>query len=114
MGRPRKHHNHSNILPHGEKSISLSFNAEKVVPGIEEAAASLSQLTESTDLVASTAADISPPLQPVQSTYWVVMEERRAALNGALVTVAKGKIVRSKAIAARLMEQKIPLEEKTE
>lgn len=93
MGRPKKHYNHSNILPQGEKSISLSFNVEPT----EEAAA----------------VDIVAALPPLKTTYWIVLEERRAALNGALVTVAKGKIVKSPDIAKRLIEQNVPLEEKS-
>jgi len=93
MGRPKKHYNHSNILPPGEKSISLSFNVEPT----EEAAV----------------VDIVAALPPLKTTCWVVLEERRAALNGALVTVAKGKIVKSPDIAKRLIEQNVPLEEKS-
>lgn len=105
MGRPRKHHNHSNILPHAEKEISLSFNAELKGEYDPDKVAAAFAAPETQTI---------PELPPLKTTYWVVMEERKAALNGALVTVAKGKIVRSKAIAARLIEQKIPLEEKTE
>lgn len=93
MGRPKKHYNHSNILPPGEKPISLSFNVEPT----EEAAV----------------VDIVAALPPLKTTYWIVLEERRAALNGALVTVAKGKIVKSPDIAKRLIEQNVPLEEKS-
>lgn len=111
MGRPKKHHNHHNILPFAEKEITLSFNAdpEKVVPGIAAAADALSKLADAVDNVSDTMA----ALPPLKTKYWVVLEERRAALNGALVTVAKGKVVKSEAIAKRLMEQKVPLEEKT-
>lgn len=106
MGRPKKHHNHSNILPYGEKSISLSFNAEQVVPGVTAAAAAL---VDAADAVT----ELTAALPPLKTTYWVVLEERRAALNGALVTVAKGKIVKSPDIAKRLIEQNVPLEEKS-
>lgn len=106
MGRPKKNHNHSNILPFAEKTISLSFNAEQVVPGVSAAAAALASATD-------TVAELTAALPPPKNTYWVVLEERRAALNGALVTVAKGKIVKSPDIAKRLIEQNVPLEEKS-
>ena len=106
MGRPKKHYNHNNILPPGEKSISLSFNAEQVVPGVNAAAIALTEATEAV-------VDIVAALPPLKTTCWVVLEERRAALNGALVTVAKGKIVKSPDIAKRLIEQNVPLEEKS-
>lgn len=111
MGRPKKHHhNHSNILPFAEKEITLSFNAEQTIPGVERAAESLASLVQAVDKVAETV----PVLPPINKKYWVVLEERRAALNGALVTVAKGKIVKSPDIAKRLIEQNVPLEEKSE
>jgi hypothetical protein len=111
MGRPKKHYNHHNILPPAEKEITLSFNAdpEKTVPGISAAAEALSKLADAVD----TTSGALSALPLLKTKYWVVLEERRAALNGALVTVAKGKIVKSEAIAKRLMEQKVPLEEKT-
>ncbi len=51
--------------------------------------------------------------QPVQSKQlvWVVQEERRVAL-GALVTVAKGKVIKKADIAEKLRQQNVPLEEK--
>lgn len=42
---------------------------------------------------------------------WVVQEERRVAL-GALVTVAKGKVIKKADIAEKLRKQDVPLEEK--
>lgn len=105
MGRPKKHHNHSNILPYGEKSISLSFNAELKNDYDPDKVAAAFVAPEPVNEVAA--------LPPLKTTYWVVLEERRAALNGALVTVAKGKIVKSPDIAKRLIEQNVPLEEKS-
>ena len=64
--------------------------------------------------VAPPKAILPAPPPPAPSTYWVVLEERRAALNGALVTVAKGKVVKNAKIAARLREQNVPLEEKNQ
>lgn len=105
MGRPKKHHNHSNILPFAEKTISLSFNAEPKGDSDSDKVAAVFVAPETVSEVAA--------LPPPKTTYWVVLEERRAALNGALVTVAKGKIVKSPDIAKRLIEQKVPLEEKS-
>jgi len=55
------------------------------------------------------ATDSAAPVE--RQKVWVVLEERRVAL-GALVTVAKGKIVKKASIAEKLKQQGVPLEEK--
>lgn len=54
------------------------------------------------------ATDSAAPTE--RQKVWIVLEERRVAL-GALVTVAKGKIVKKASIAERLRQQGVPLEE---
>lgn len=61
------------------------------------------------DASSEAAVDIAAPVE--RQKVWVVLEERRVAL-GALVTVAKGKIVKKASIAEKLKQQGVPLEEK--
>lgn len=67
--------------------------------------------------------EVPEPIAPVEPSkvpdanagkkkVWVVLEERKAALTGAYVTLPKGKIIKKEEYAKRLIEQNIPLEEK--
>lgn len=99
MGR----HRHQSV-PFNPPTINRPFEPKEETLTIPMQTKEAEQEIEQVDVVQS---------QPVQSKQlvWVVQEERRVAL-GALVTVAKGKVIKKADIAEKLRKQNVPLEEK--
>lgn len=97
MGRHRHH-----SIPYTPPTINRPFEPKEeslTIPMQPKAA-------EQEANVVTTAASLDPNKQRV----WIVQEERRVAL-GALVTVAKGKVIKKADIAEKLRQQNVPLEE---
>lgn len=86
--------------PFEPKAETVSFPMQDVLAKAET--------PEQGDTPQAAATDSAAPTE--RQKVWIVLEERRVAL-GALVTVAKGKIVKKASIAERLRQQGVPLEE---